>query len=332
MPLILTPRKLDQRAQFYHQFGQLTSAGISVVKALEMLLQNPPARSFREPLTQMLGQLTHGATVTDAMRHLGRWMPSFDIALVEAGEKSGRLDTIFKLLAGYYTDRAVLVRRTMSDLAYPALTLHAAVFIFPFITFVRDGNVTFYLLKTFGTLAVLYTIVFGLMYAAQARRGTAWRALMEKILRPVPVLGKARHALALARLAVALEALINAGVNIIQAWEMAAPASGSPAIQSAVLAWRPRLDGGQTPAEAVKNCPLFPDVFANLYYSGEVSGQLDESLRRLHNYYQDEGSRKMHLLAQWVPRGIYFLIALIIAYKIISFYLGYFNMLNDIMK
>ena len=259
-------------------------------------------------------------------------MPSFDIALVEAGEQSGRLDTIFKLLAGYYTERAVLVRRTMADLMYPAFVLHFAIFLSPAISFFTNGNIAAYLLKTFGILIPLYTVVFGLIYAAQGRRGAAWRATLEKILRPVPVLGKARRALALSRLAIALEALINAGVNIIPAWEMAAAASGSPAIQRAVLAWRPRLDGGQTPAEAVKSCPLFPDVFANLYYSGEVSGQLDESLRRLHNYYQDEGMRKMHLLAQWVPKGVYFIVALIVAYKVITFYLGYFNQIDQILK
>src|SRR5580704_1528202 len=124
MPLILTPRELTRRAHFYQQFGQLTAAGVSVVQTLEMLQRNPPARSFREPITLLLAQISQGATVADAMRSLGAWMPAFDIALIQAGEHSGRLDAVCKLLAHFYEDRARMLSRMLTDLAYPAFLLH----------------------------------------------------------------------------------------------------------------------------------------------------------------------------------------------------------------
>jgi type II secretory pathway component PulF len=164
-----------------------------------------------------------------------------------------------------------------------------------------------------------------LLYAAQARRGEKWRSFLERILRPVPMLGTARHSLALARLAAALEALINAGVRIIEAWELAAAASGSPAIYRAVTAWKPEVMAGRTPSEVVSASRQFPEVFANLYHSGEISGQLDDTLRRLHAYYQEEGSRKMHFVSQWVPRMIYFGVAILVGYKVIMFYMGHIN-------
>ncbi len=98
-------------------------------------------------------------------------------------------------------------------------------------------------------------------------------------LRFIPVLGTARHYLALSRLAAALEALISAGVNIFEAWDLAAAASGSPALRRAVADWRPKITAGQMPSEAVRACRLFPEMFANFYASGEISGKLDESLR-----------------------------------------------------
>jgi hypothetical protein len=51
-------------------------------------------------------------------------------------------------------------------------------------------------------------------------------------------------------------------------------------------------------------------------------------LKHLHTYYQEDGTRKMHLLAQWVPRFIYFCVAGLVAYKIISFYVGYLDDIN----
>ena len=64
----------------------------------------------------------------------------------------------------------------------------------------------------------------------------------------------------------------------------------------------------------------FPEVFRNLYHSGEISGQLDESLKRLHSYYLDDGNQKMRFVSQWVPKIIYLGVALLIAYKVIMFW------------
>src|SRR6185312_14745232 len=148
MPLIFTPRQFALRAHFYQQFGQLLSAGLPLINTLETLERNPPARSFREPLQKMISQLKQGTTVSEAVQGLGHWMPPFDIALVQAGEQSGRLDVVFRQLADFYHERALLLRRTLSDLAYPALVLHMAVFIFPLIDYVRTGNGKMFLLKT----------------------------------------------------------------------------------------------------------------------------------------------------------------------------------------
>jgi type II secretory pathway component PulF len=155
---------------------------------------------------------------------------------------------------------------------------------------------------------------------------------MENFLNLVPRLGSARRSLALARLALALEALINAGVDIVNAWDLAATASASPALKRALVTLKPQVAAGRTPAEIIRASRTFPDMFANLYASGEISGKLDDSLRQLHSFYQEEGARKLHGFAQWVPRLVYILIMLGIAYKIFQFYQGYFNQINGVMN
>ena len=329
MPLIVTPGQFTQRAELYHQLGQLTSAGLGLVPSLEHLKRNPPARSFREPLRRLTAEIGDGFTFTESMQRIGGWMPAFDVALLHAGEQSGRLDACFRLLADYYTDRARIARQMIADLAYPAFLFHLAVFIFPFPSFFLSGNWLLYGARTFGLLLPVYGLATLLIYVMQSRHGENWRAWIEAVLRPLPVLGTARHYLALARLAAALEALINAGVSIIEAWQLAAAASGSPALRRTVREWKPGMLAGQTPAEAVNRCPRFPEMFANLYHSGEVSGKLDESLRHLHRYYQEEGTRKLHAVAQWTPRAVYLLVALGIAYYLVQFWSGYFQQIQN---
>jgi type II secretory pathway component PulF len=126
-----------------------------------------------------------------------------------------------------------------------------------------------------------------------------------------------------------LEALINAGETIHEAWPLAAAASGSPALQREISSWRPQLAIGRTPAEVMRDRAVIPEMFANLYHSGEISGQLDQTLRRLRDYYADEGSRTLHTAARVWPGVLYALVALYIAWQVISFYVGYFNQIGN---
>jgi type II secretory pathway component PulF len=324
--VITTPRQLDQRAELFHQLAQLTSAGIGIIAALEQIKRGPPSRSYREPLQQLLDELARGATVADALHRLG-WLPAFDLALIEAGERSGRMDACFRLLAQYYNERARLIRQTIADLMYPVSVFHLAVFVSTLLEFLWSGP---WLLVLFGGLVPLYAATAFLIYAGQDQRPEAWRTKVELVVRYIPVLGTARHYLALSRLAAALEALISAGVNIFEAWELSAAASGSPALRRAVADWRPKMTAGQMPSEAVRACRLFPEMFANFYASGEVSGKLDESLRHLNRLYSEEGLRKLHLVSKWVPRFIYFMVVLFVGYIVIRFWTNYFNQLNQL--
>jgi type IV pilus assembly protein PilC len=333
MSFIVTPRQFSQRAEFYHQLGQLTSAGIGVLPALEQLKRNPPGRSFREPIQRLLDGLAQGRTFTGSLQQMGAWLPEFDIALIDAGERSGRLDACFRLLADYYNDRARITKQVISQLVYPVGLIHFAAIVFvvilPFAASQFNASLLWLFVKAALVLAPLYLITFFLIYAAQSKHGEKWRARIESFSRLIPVLGTARRFLALARLAAALEALINAGVTIIEAWDLAAAASGSPALRRAVENWKPEVIAGRTPAEVVRERREFPEMFSNLYASGEVSGKLDETLKRLYAHYQEEGTHKLQSFAQWTPRLVYMLVAGIIAYKVITFYTGYFQQIND---
>jgi len=333
MPLIISPRQFVQRAELYHQLGQLMSAGIPIVRALEQIERRPPASAYHQPLQRLLNEIAKGATLAESLQRLD-WLPAFDLALIGAGEQSGRLDTCFRLLADYYNDRARVIKQVISQLIYPVGLIHMAALIFfivlPFAASQFNASLTLLFAKAALILSPLYGAVALMIYATQSKHGENWRARIESLLRPVPILGTARHYLALSRLAAALEALISAGVNIFEAWDLAATASGSPALRRAVAAWKSRVVAGQMPSEAVRLCPLFPETFANLYASGEISGKLDDSLRHLNRLYNEDGSRKLNAYATWTPRLVYMLVALFIGYKIIQFYTGYFNQISTI--
>ena len=332
MPLIVTPRQLTRRAELYHQLAGVISAGVPIIDAIEMVRRNPPSRSFVKPLTHILQKLQSGSTFHEALCSTGLWLPSFDLALMQAGEQSGRLDASFRLLANYYAERAQLARNVLSELGYPVFVGAIALLIFPtslLINLVLKGDVMGYVEAKAMISVPVILAVSGLLYACQGSRGQRWRSWIERIMGKVPILAAARRSLALARLTAALEALINAGVSIIEAWDLAAAASGSPRLQRVVAEGKPSVLKGETPADMISRSKVFPDLFASMYKTGEISGQLDSTLRRLHDLYQEEASRKLKMAAQWFPRLFYLGMMIMVAYQVVAFYSGYFNAIGQ---
>ncbi len=325
MALIFTPGQLARRADFYYQLGQLSGAGLGLVAALTQIQRSPPDRSYRQPAERVIRELAAGRTFSESLAEVEGWLPEFDLALIHAGEQSGRLEACFQLLRDYYQERAQLARQLIANLTYPAFLFHFAIFLFPFPALFLTGDWVAYLTQVLGVLLPIYAVVGLMIYAGQSGHGEAWRARLEMILRPIPVLGTARHYLSISRLAAALEALLNAGVTVVEAWEMAARASGSPALMRTVSTWRPRLHAGETPAEVVNASSQFPEIFASQYHTGEISGTLDQTLKRLHKYFQEEASRRLQTLSRWVPQIIYLGVVLMIAYRVLQFWLGHFR-------
>jgi type IV pilus assembly protein PilC len=334
MALIVTPGQLKQRAELYYQLGSMISAGVPLLKALEMISANPAIRVSRKIIFGLISRLEAGMTFSDSMVELQGWLPEFDIALLSAGEKSGRLDSNFRLLAAYYSSRSQIIRDTISGLATTMLTFHVFLIVFPLgylISFAQGiMNSHFdlcipFLVEKAVAFGILYGTIFFFVFAGQGMRGRKWRSIVEHISQSIPIFRKAQKFLVLSRLSGALEALISAGVPIIGSWELAAAASGSPYLQRRILGWKDQLESGTTPGELINHTRYFPEMFANLYNTAEESGKLDDALERLRAYYQEEGFRVLRFFTYVMNGTIYGLLVLLVAYNVIKFYIGYFN-------
>jgi type II secretory pathway component PulF len=336
--MIVTPWQLSRRAELYHQLGAMISAGVPLIQSLEMTAANPAIRASRETVLKLIAHLKAGLTFSESMTRAQGWMPEFDVALLSVGEKSGRLDSSFRQLSDYYATRAKIIRDTIAGLVTTLATLHVFLLIFPlglltsFVQGIFYGNYAEclpFLIQKAVVFGGGYLAVFLLIYACQGNRGEYWRSIVEGLAGTIPILRTARKYLVLARLSAALEALISAGVSIVEAWHLASAASGSPDLRRTVFGWKYELDAGVTPGELVNRTRYFPEMFSNLYNTGEQSGRLDDTLHRLQVYFEDEGFRKLRLFTRVMNGTIYGIVVLIVAYNVITFYVGRFSSMMD---
>ena len=84
------------------------------------------------------------------------------------------------------------------------------------------------------------------------------------------------------------------------------------------------------PSEALQRRKDFPRTFRDIYSTGEVSGQLDDSLQHLAKLYHDEGTRRLKTAAGIATGLVYGLVVITVAIIVIRAWLNYFNMINTI--
>lgn len=347
---MVTPGNLYRRAQLFEQLAAMIASGVPLTKALEMAARNRSTGIPRKILQDLTHHLQEGHTFADSMQLVSGqkrgvnallkpgnkafWLSDFDIALLSAGEESGQLDSTFKLLARYYASRAKMIHDFISGTMITFITLHVFLIVFP-IGFLQEFVLGIinndyarcwpFIIEKIAVFGLLYGGIWAFAFAGQGNRSAGWRGIMESIFLLIPVLRTALKSLATARLTMALEALLNAGVPVVRSWELAAVTSGSPHLKREILKWTPQLEQGTTPGEMVAQIKYFPDMFVQLYQSGEISGKTTEILTQLHTYYEEEGFRKLHAFGRIVSFVIYFLIAGFIGYFVIHFWINYFN-------
>jgi len=327
--LIETPRTFRARSEFYHQLGALQQAGIGVAQSLQQTA--PPSQRDREHVRETIDRLNAGETFSESLEIPKKWLPSFDRMMIQAGETGGRLDDTFRILSDHYAQRSALIRDVLMRRAYPVFIVHFIILMPGLISYgaslLGGSHVGFVgaFLPSLLTLGALYAAVFFMIYLSQANRGFALRYWLEKIWHRVPMFGPALKELKLSRLSFALYALLNAGVNIREAWQNAANASGSPWLATSVRAWLPELDRGLLPSEVLKLRDDFPTTFRDLYASGEVSGQLDDSLQRLAKLYHEEGTRHLKSAAGVATGLVYGAVVIVVAFIVIRFWVNYYN-------
>jgi type IV pilus assembly protein PilC len=150
--------------------------------------------------------------------------------------------------------------------------------------------------------------------------------LLDHLKLRVPVFGSLNHMLALSRFAHNLAILYRSGVPILQALEFCKRGLiGNAVVERAVAAVGDAVNTGSTISEAMHRQPIFSAMLLRMVNMGETTGNLDQALDNVANYYNDVIPRRikkifsiMEPMLMLVLIGIVGCVALAIYLPIIS--------------
>lgn len=302
----------DARSRFYRNFASLINAGVPIIEALESLSQGlkDRDRSFYEAFLQFVrsGQPLHRAMAQ---------FPPLDRALVRVGEVNGTLTETLRYLANYYEERHALGRSFRSALVKPAFLIVASVFLGDLPKLVAgEFTLRLYLLRTLPPIAVLVGCGIVLIEYTSRTDGA--------YLRKLPMIGKKAEKFALERFFLCLELGIRSGCSLDTALDLASAMVASPKLKLAVTQTRAR----QTKlgfAGALTQTRAFDERYLADLRTGERAGQLDEACFRIRKDLREQNLETIEQFKDWMPKFIYLLAALYVAWGIVRSYTEIMN-------
>ena len=187
-------------------------------------------------------------------------------------------------------------------------------------------NTAAYLAECCKLLGVLYGVglvlwIVGDTLAASARVSVP----ADNLLNSIPLLGKVRRNLALARFCAVYEMQLQAGINLIDGLKAAADASNSARLKAPIERALPGVLEGKSLSVALGDANAFPAALRRSFRVGENTGSLDEDLRRWAGYHQQAAIDALKSLGNWLGRVISLLVLVYIGYLIVETYSSILN-------
>ncbi len=301
--------KTDKIVDFLRQLATLVEAKLPLVRALTALSEQEDDAAFLAVLEDVKEQVQGGAMLADGLAGHPKCFSRLAVNMVRAGETGGVLEQSLNRLADFSEDEQDMRSTVTSAMIYPlvltivmgaAITL-LMVFAVPKFKAIYEGMHTELPGLTQGLIIVadslknfwwIYIMVIvGIFSGARYWKNTEQaRIFLDKLKFKLPVLGTLTKKIAIARFSRTFGTLVDGGIPILQALNIAKDTAGNVVIESALDNVSKNVKEGERIAKPLRASGVFPPVVIHMISVGEESGTLGSMLKRIADNY-DKQSR-----------------------------------------
>ncbi|MBF8299618.1 MAG: putative pilin biosis protein, partial [Dehalococcoidia bacterium] len=153
---------------FSQQLSILLSAGTPLLSGLQLLRDQAKSGAFKGTIDLMIADLKGGVSLHASMEKFPQSFPAVYVCLVEAGERSGTLETMLLHLNTYLQREAAATQQIKKALTYPAIVAVVGVIVLGILLTVVLPTMAEMLSKLGTDLPLLTRVIIGLSDLIQA--------------------------------------------------------------------------------------------------------------------------------------------------------------------
>ncbi|MEC7249396.1 MAG: type II secretion system F family protein [Cyanobacteriota bacterium] len=344
------PPGVKDKAVWASKLAALVDAGVPIVRSLDLMATQQKLPMFKKALTAVGLEVNQGTAMGAAMRQWPKVFDQLTVAMVEAGEAGGVLDESLKRLAKLLEDNARLQNQIKGALGYPVAVLVIAILVFL--------GMTIFLIPTFagifedlGAELPLFTQLMvdlsellrssvALVFAG-ALLVMVWmfsryyathkgRRVVDRFMLKLPLFGDLIMKTATAQFCRIFSSLTRAGVPILMSLEISSETAGNSIISDAILDSRSLVQEGVLLSTALTRQKVLPDMALSMLSIGEETGEMDQMLSKVADFYEDEVSATVKALTSMLEPAMIVVVGGIVGSILLAMYLPMFTVFDQI--
>lgn len=301
--------KIKDLVIFTRQLATMISAGVPIVRALATLQAQTENKYFKEVVGQITKKVESGSSLSEALEQYPKVFSTIYINMVRAGEEGGILDQSLLRLALQTEKDAAIRKKVKSAMTYPMVISGITVLAFfvlmtmvvpklgevikgmgaplPMLTQVMLAAGNF--MKTPLFLICFFGLIIGGTFAFKRYvRTEKGRYNYHFVLLKLPIVKVLITKVAVARFARTFSSLMSAGVTVLVAIETTSAAVGNKVVERELTEAAKQVKNGTQFSAALANSQVFPPIVSQMLAVGEETGQIDQILIKVAEFYEEE--------------------------------------------
>jgi type IV pilus assembly protein PilC len=352
-------KSVDMRelAVFSRQFATLVASGMPMLRTLSTLEEQTQDEEIKEAVAGMRADVEAGSTLEQAMQRHPRVFDRLFRAMVRSGEQSGRLEEALERIAFQVEKADSLRRQVKSALMYPAL-------VFGFATIVLVAIVMFVIpvfANIFKELAeehpaeesglpaptqlcvsasnvltnywflLLPGIALSFWLFFKWKKTEGGKEQWDRIILRLPFkIGDVIQKVALARWSRTFSGAVSSGVPMLQAITLTGETAGNVVVEKSMEDVYQSVKTGGSLAGPIEANPIFPPMVGHMVAVGEETGQLENMLSKIADFYEAEVDAKVKALTALIEPIMICFVGGMVGFIVISMYLPMFSIYEKI--
>ena len=343
--------KLKDISLFCKQMSVMLNSGIPLNNAVDILEQQTDAKNLKASLKVISKGLKEGNQLSKSLIEQNGLFPDLLIRMVQAGEKTGKLDEVLERMSEHYNKELKTSRQIRGAMIYPAVLAFLAVAATLVLLYVVIPNFsgifeqsgvalplpTRIVLAASNFVQSYWYILFGgvglLVFLFLRYRSTeAGRYQLDQLKLKMPVVKGPMQKIVTARFASTLATLTSAGIPLVEAIDSAAATTNNAVVIDKLRIATEGLQKGERLTGMLTSTGLFPPMMLSMVKIGEESGSLESMLNKTSDFYEEELEAAIKQLLSLLEPAMIIFMGVIIGGIVASVMLPMFEIANAVQQ
>ncbi len=322
---------------FCRQFVSMTKAGVTIIDALKMLGEQTENKKLQKAIVGVRVDVEKGEPLAEAFAKHPKVFPNLLVSMTQAGEASGSLDVAMERMAAHFEKAAKTKALIKKAMIYPVVLIVVAIAVMvvmlvvvipsytgmfndlgtelPTITKIMVAASDFLKAYWYMVLAAVVAVIVLLKMYSKTNSG---KHVFGKMALLIPAMKNLKQKEASSMMARTLSTLMAAGVPLTEAVGIVSNTMQNIWYKEALLDVKDQITLGVPLSQPLETCGLFPPMVYHMTRIGEESGNTEDMLTKLADYYDEEVEMAVQSLMAVMEPMIIIVMAVIVGVMVFA--------------